>query len=203
MNHHSKCRILSLLLLPVLVWLVAPSDALAQNPTGDNAVNGGFGFQVGMSRWTPGGFKWFNSYNRRFTDLVWLNVQLNTTIGGGARDDRCWYDRRRDRWHCDEGHWRGSSLEFAVGVKLRFELQKIPAIIDARLCAASELLFFGEFSGATVAFRGGPGFHWFFFDNLGAGVEFNFTLGPAFTDYEGTVFYGAFDFQIIGVEFRF
>ena len=191
------------LLLAALLFVLAPFEARARQSSGENALNGGFGFQVGMTRWTPGGFKWFNSYNRRFSETVWLNVQLNTTLGGHARDDRCWYDRRRDRWYCDDGHWDGNSLELAVGVKLRFPLKKIPAVIDARLGGASDLLFFGGFEGGTIAFRGGPGFYWFFFDNLGVGAAFTFTLGPAFTDRDGVELYAAFDFQIIGVEFRF
>lgn len=189
--------------LASLLWLVVPNDAAAQKPSGKNAVNGGFGFQTGLSRWAPGGFKWFNDYNRELSKMVWLNMGLNATVGNAGRD-RCWYDNRRDRWVCENRHWDGNSIEFVLGVRLRFELKKLPLVIDAKLGGASDIIFFGgEYGAATFAFRGGPGVHYFFFDNLGVGAEFTFTLGPAFTRPEGPEFYAAFDFQVIGIEFRF
>jgi hypothetical protein len=203
MKTHSITGSLALIALSTLVWLTAPADALAQNPTGENAINGGFGFQVGMTRWAPGGFKWFNEYNRGFTDMVWLNVGFNVTLGD-MDDDRCWYDNRRDRWYCDEGHWDGNSLQFIFGVKLRFELSKVPIVVDAILNGALDVLFFGgDYAGVAIGFRGGPGIHYFFFDNLGVGMKFTFMLGPAFTKQDGAEFYGSFDFQVLGIEFRF
>ncbi len=190
--------------LALLLWTGAPGEASAQHPTGKNAVDGGFGFQVGMGHWAPGGFKWFNEYNRGLTDLVWLNLGVNVTLGD-MDDDRCWYDDRRNRWVCDnDGHWDGNAVQFVFGVKLRFELKKFPVVIDAILGGATDLFFFGgDYEGVAIGFKGGPGFHYFFFDNLGVGAKFTFMLGPAFTKQEGAEFYGAFDFQLIGVEFRF
>ena len=53
-------------------------------PEGENAVNGGFGFQAGLSDWAPGGFKWFNEYNRGLSDHVWLGAQITENgIGNG------------------------------------------------------------------------------------------------------------------------
>jgi hypothetical protein len=119
-------------------------------------------------------------------------------------DDRCRYDERRDRWRCDDGHWDGNSIQIVLGVKLRFELKKVPVVIDAILGDATDFLFFGgDYAGVAVGFRGGPGFHYFFFDNLGVGSKFTFMLGPAFTKREGAELFGTFDFQVIGVEYRF
>jgi len=203
MKKHSRKDVLALIALASLIWLAVPSRAMAQNPTGDNALNGGFGFQVGMTQWAPGGFKWFNDYNRRFTDMVWLNLGFNLSLGD-THDDRCWYDNRRDRWYCDEGHWDGTDVQFIFGVKLRFELSKLPIVIDAILDGATDVILFGgDYAGVAIGFRFGPGVHYFLFDNFGVGMRFTFMLGPAFTPRDGAEFYGTFDFQVIGVEFRF
>jgi hypothetical protein len=156
-----------------------------------------------MSRWAPGGFKWFNEYNRGLSKLVWLNVGLNATLGD-MNDARCRYDERRDRWRCNDGRWDGNSIQIVLGVKLRFELKKVPLVIDAILGGATDLLFFGgDYAGVALGFRSGPGCHFFFFDNLAIGSNITFMLGPAFTQFEGTAFFFTFDFQVIGVEYRF
>ena len=67
------------------------AGAKAVEPTGDNAVNGGFGFQGGLSDAAPGGFKWFNEYNRGLSDLIWLNVQFNVSLGNNYTRS-CWYN---------------------------------------------------------------------------------------------------------------
>jgi hypothetical protein len=177
----------------------------AVSPDGKNAVNGGFGLQVGMSYdWAPGGFKWFNEYNRELSEHVWLNTQINLTLGNSR--SHCWYDNQGN-YHCDERYndyrWGGRSLEFAVGPKLRFPLDKIPLVIDAKLDGFLDVLFFGDgYTGVSTGFRGGVGVHYFIFDNLGIGAEIMCNLGPYFMEgYVG--FYATLDFQILGVEFRF
>lgn len=190
-------------LVSLLSLSVIPIGAHAQNPSGSNAVNGGFGFQVGLTPWSPGGFKWFNGYSRELSDLVWLNAQVNLTMGD-MDDDRCWYDERRDRWVCNEGRWDGTAVQFVLGVRLRWELQNVPVVIDCLLGGATDLLFFGyDWAGVAIGFRGGAGVHYFFFDNLGVGPTLNFLLGPAFTERDGVEFFGEFDFQVLGVEYRF
>ena len=180
---------------------LAPSTADAARIPGKNELAGGFGFQVGFSNWAPGGFKWFNDYSRRITDLVWFNVQFNIALGD-THDDRCWYDGHR--WRCYDRHWDGNALELAFGPKLRFELSKIPLVIDAKLGGAFEtILFGGEYAGVGFGFRGGAGFHYYFFENFGVGSELMFTFGAAvITDDVGAKFYSTFDMQIIGVHFR-
>ncbi len=173
-------------------------------PDGNNSVNGGFGLQLGLSDWAPGGFKWFNEYNRGISEHVWLNIQVNLSLGNSRY--RCWYDDRGRR-HCDDRYydyrWGGNALEFAVGPKLRFPLDKIPLIIDAKLGGMLDLLFFGGgYSGISAGFRGGVGVHYFIFDNLGIGAEIMCNMGPYIINgYTG--FFATLDFQILGVEFRF
>ena len=184
------------------LWLFWPTEAEAWTIVGKNAVSGGFGFQVGVANWTPGGFKWFNEYSRELSERVWLNVQLNTTVGD--MDTRhCWTDAV-NRVHCTGGHWDGGSLEMVIGPNLRFPLSKIPLIIDCKLGGAIDLIFFGhDYDGVGFSFRGGVGVHYFIMDNLGIGAKFLFTLGPAIIANDvGVELYAAIDFQLIGVEFR-
>ncbi len=195
-----------------LLCLSLPTSAIAAkkhqkvSPDDKNAVNGGFGLQVGLSRdWTPGGFKWFNEYNRKLSERVWLNTQINLTLGSYSRR-HCWYDDH-GHYHCDAGYYDyrfgGRSLEFAVGPKLRFPLDKIPLVIDVKLDGFLDVLFFYDgYTGVSTGFRSGVGVHYFLFDNLGVGAEIMFNLGPYFMQgYAG--FFATFDFQILGVEFRF
>lgn len=175
-------------------------------PEGKNSVNGGFGFQVGLSDWAPGGFKWFNEYNRGLSDHVWLNVQVNLSLGDSdARN--CWYDNRGDL-HCNGARWSGNSLEFALGPKLRFPVSKFPIIVDAKLGGFLNVLFFNgyynndRYNGVATGFRGGAGVHYFFFDNLAVGSEVMCNLGASFMKDDAGL-YVTLDFQIIGVEFRF
>ena len=187
----------------LLVLTVAgrAESARAVAPTGDNSVNGGFGFQAGLSESAPGGFKWFNEYNRGLSDFVWLNVQVNLSLGGNDTRD-CWYDSQGN-YHCNAGHWSGNDLEFAFGPKLRFPVSKFPIILDAKLGGFLDLAFLsGDFWAVSTGFRGGVGVHYFFFDNLAVGTEFMFNLGAAFPPGGAGVF-ATLDCQVIGVEFRF
>ena len=170
------------------------------DPIGENAVNGGFGFQLGLSDWAPGGFKWFNEYNRGLSEHVWLNAQINLSLGN--RDRNCWYDSGGNL-HCTGDNWSGNSLEFALGPKLRFPVSKYPIIVDAKLGGFLDLLFFNsDYSGVSTGFRGGVGVHFFIFENLGIGAELMCNMGPYIIDgYAG--FYATLDFQVLGVEFRF
>ena len=189
------------LLFGVLTLIPAQTEARSKIG-GKNAIAGGFGFQVGLSQWTPGGFKWFNEYMRRLSDRVWLDVQFNLTTGD--MDERhCWQDYR-GHWHCDDGRWDGYGMEIVLGPNLRFEMRDIPLVIDAKLGGAFEMLFFGyDYAGVGVAFRGGVGVHYFLFENFGVGLQFQFTIGPSFVHDEGAELYAAFDVQIIGCELRF
>ncbi len=193
------------LLIGALTAIPNHVDAAPRRIGGDNAIAGGFGFQVGLADWSPGGFKWFNEYLRNLSKHVWLDIQFNLTTGD--MDDRhCWYDGRLDRWRCTDGRWDGIALEFAVGPNLRFEMRKIPLVIDAKLTGAFETLFFGhDYAGVALAFRGGVGVHYFLFEDFGVGPGFLFTMGPAFIsdDEVGVEFFGTIDFQIIGCEYRF
>ena len=191
--------------VPLLVLMLHPASVQSARKvaTGDNEVAGGFGFQVGIPNYSPGGFKWFNDYSRGLSERVWLNLQFNVTLGN-VHDEHCWYDERINRWRCTDSHWDGNALELAIGPKLRFPVSRIPLIIDAKLGGAFEILFFGgDYAGVGLAFRGGVGVHYYLFENLGVGAEIMFNFGAAFIQDLGAEFYGTFDFQVIGVQFRF
>jgi len=89
--------------IAVLASLLLASSVQARNfpLQGNNELCGGIGFAADLTHWAPGGFKWFNDYSRKLSELTWLNFQLNTTAGGtGGYDYYCWYDQK-GRQHCD------------------------------------------------------------------------------------------------------
>lgn len=191
-----------MIVVATALWAL-PMQAQARTAVGQNALSGGFGFQVGMTDWTPGGFKWFNDYSRELSKLVWLNFQVNVTLGD-LDDGHCWYDNR-DHRRCDYDHWDGNAIDFVIGVKLKWDVSKFPIQLQAKLGGAVGLLLLGsDYMGIGLGFRGGFGAHYFFLPNLGVGAEINFTLGPSIiADGPGVELYGVFDVQVIGVEFRF
>ncbi len=194
----------SVLIIGLLVLLFAlPLKAQTVALGADNAISGGFGFQAGLSNWTPGGFKWFNDYSRKLSQLVWLNFQANVTLGD--TDDRhCWHDDKHHR-HCDYNRWDGSQVDFVIGVRLSWYLSKLPLEIYAKLGGAVDLLLLGfNYTGIAFGFRGGVGANFFFFPNFGVGLALLTTLGPSvISNGPDAEFYCAIDFQVIGVEYRF
>jgi hypothetical protein len=190
------------IILSGLLW-AAPAMGRPVSPRGRNALSGGIGVQAGFSEWAPGGFKWFNEYSRKLSNLVWLNLQANLS-GGDMNDRHCWKDNH-DNVKCDYGHWDGNTAEFALGVKLRWGLKKLPVVIDANLAGAVDLLLLGaDYIGVAPGFRGGVGGHYFLFPNFGVGAGITATFAPAIiADGPGVEFYAAMDVQIIGVEFLF
>lgn len=182
--------------------LLRPSEARAQSAD-RNAVNGGIGFQVGIPNWSPGGFKWFNEYARKLGRITWLDFQLNTTVGSMYGGD-C-YTRPNGELYCEDGHWDGGALDFVIGAKLRFDLSKVPVVIDAKMGGAFDLLFFGrEYAGIAFALRGGCEAHYFILDNLGVGGGIYMSVGPAVIAFDiGAQAFFAINMQLIGVEYRF
>jgi hypothetical protein len=196
----------------VVVLLTATGAQAARNFAlkGKNELSGGFGFQAGLADWTPGGFKWFNEYNRELGRIVWLNVQLNIVFGGeyghGGHWDTCCCDNRGRPYSCwsgGSGHWSGWAIESAFGVKLKWRLQKIPLQFHGKFGGLLAPLFWGGSEGIALGFRGGFGVRYFVVPSLGVGGEFMHDLGPAYgNNGVGWHFYATFDFNV-GVEWRF
>jgi len=178
---------------------------------GSNELSGGIGFAADLTDWTPAGFKWFNDYSRKLTELVWLNFQLNFVLGGDRGHGGCYRDRW-GYWHCDDWHgWDGYAIELGFGVKLKWRLRNIPLQFHAKIGGMIDVLFFewGDFEGAdytgvAFGFRGGFGIRYFFVPSFGIGAELMLpTIGPAFFNHDiGAELYAAIDFNV-GVEFRF
>ena len=193
------------LVVLVVAGLLLVSRAEARNFTleGENAYSGGIGFQAGLSDWTPGGFKFFNDYSRELTDFVWLNFQLNGTLGNMDRK-RCWYEMGIK--HCDYHYhnWHGGAVAFAIGVKLVWDLKKLPIQVYGKIGGAVDILFLGDtYTGIAFGVRSGVGAHFFFLSNFGVGLELMSTLGPSvIPDGPGAEFYAALDLQVIGIEYR-
>jgi hypothetical protein len=179
------------------VVLLGSGAATAQQAGGwKNELSGGLGFQGGISHYAPGGFKMENEYGRRFTDLVWLNVQLNFSAG-----DDCGSDIYGD-YHCSE-HFMGEGLEMIAGVKFKFRKGKLQP--HAKIGAGLAFTFYpyGDFTGTAIVARAGGGFKYWVVPRLAVGGEANITVGPSFINHDGgTHFYAAIDF-IGGIEFAF
>jgi hypothetical protein len=189
----------------VLLWSLPATAARNFQLRGDNELCGGIGVAGDITDFTPGGFKWFNDYSRRLTDLTWLNFQLNVTIGGDRGDRDCRVVNGVvvcDDYHWD--HWGGDALELAVGVKLKWRLQQIPLVLHAKFGGAVDVIFFpGDLEGVALGFRGGFGVRYFFLPTFGVGAEIVPTFGPGFfEDPVGVEPYAAIDVNT-GVEWRF
>jgi len=207
----SARKVSCLVLLAGLLW---GGSALARNfeLRGRNELSGGIGFAASLTDWTPGGFKWFNDYSRELNRTVWLNFQFNVVLGGGGPYNRHNCYRVGDRWYCDEWeHWGGYALEFGAGVKLKWRLKKIPLQFHAKIGGVFDILFFDydwtddlDFTGFTVAFRGGFGVRYFFLPTLGVGAELMIpTIGVSFINHDvGAELYASIDFNT-GIEWRF
>lgn len=196
--------------LLTMLLLACPAKA-ARNfqLKGKNALNGGIGFAAGLTDWSPGGFKWFNDYDRELGKLVWLNVQLNVSTGGGwgGGHQECGYDAR-GRWRCwwvgGYSHFGGTALEAAIGVKFKWRLRPVPLQFHAKIGGAIDGLFlWGDYKGAAFGPRGGFGIRYFFVPTFGLGSELVWNIGPAFINNGvGAEVWSTLDFNV-GVEWRF
>lgn len=203
---NTALRLVACLLLLLLLCTLAPATAVARNfqLRGDNDISGGIGVAGDVTDFTPGGFKWFNEYNRKLTELVWLNFQFNI-ISGGDSTTACVVNPGGNVQCSRSYRFGGTGLELAGGVKLKWRLRQIPLQIHAKFGGILNFLwmFNNEFFGVATGFRGGAGVRYFFVPTFGAGAELMTTFGPSFfEDPVGLEFYGAIDF-LIGVEWRF
>jgi hypothetical protein len=160
-----------------------------------NELSGGLGFAVDLNAFTPGGFKWFNDYGHHLGGPAWINVQLNLTAGEGGR---CYW-HHDDVWVCDQ--WRGSGMEVGLGVKLKWRARRSPVQIHTKLGPAVELVWFDDFHGTALVFRGGVGVRYFVLPELSFGGEIAAAVGPIFSRYDSEV-YAAVDANF-GVEYQF
>jgi|WetSurMetagenome_2_1015567.scaffolds.fasta_scaffold210335_2 hypothetical protein len=180
------------------VILLGSGTAAAQQAGGwKNELSGGMGFQVSLNNaHAPGGFKMENEYGRRFTELVWLNLQLNFVVG-----DDCVADIN-GRYRCSE-HFYGDGLEMIAGVKLKFRKGKLQP--HAKVGAGLVFSFYpGDYEAVGIVLRAGGGFKYWVLPRLAVGGEANFMIGPTFYTYDHgpTKLLAALDF-IGGIEFAF
>ncbi len=189
----------------------SPRSGPEQFP-GNNEFSVHIGYQAGFAgRFAnPSGFKLFAEYARRFSDLVWLDLQANNVFGFGESTGTC-YDRAGRPFPCGGGryyYYGGWDFELAIGVKLKIKTS-IPLVVEIPILAALEVLYNRQCgdTGVAPAVRVGGGVKYFVTRSIGVGGGINFALGPGFhadSDFRAsyTDFYGAFDFQL-GAEFIF
>lgn len=164
---------------------------------GHNELSSGIGFAAGVSDYAPGGFEWFNEYGHWLRGPVWLNVQLNLTVG----DDGYCHVHGRD-YHCHGGHWDGSAMEIGVGAKFKWWVRNSPVQLHAKVGPAVEMVWYDDYyDGTALAIRGGFGVRYFILPSLAIGGEVAAAAGPMFTDF-GTEAFSTVDANF-GVEFRF
>jgi hypothetical protein len=199
--------------LAVLTLLAQPARADIQKYGPEvfprkNELSAHFGYQAGFAGQfaNPSGFKLFIEYGRKFTDLVWLNIQLNPIFGFGTVVGVC-YDGAGRPFDCGfRGYYGGWGLEAAVGVKLKIRT-RIPLVIEVPLNAGVVGMVNRECgdNGAAVVFRPGTSIKYFLKNNIAVGGGVNFAMGPGFHGASPcspsyTDFYGAFDVGL-GAEF--
>jgi hypothetical protein len=178
---------------------------------GKNEISTQLGFQASLGATTPGGVKLFFDYSRKMSDLVWLNFKLNPTFGSGSTRVYC-YDNNGDPYDCGSAlSDDGDAIDFLAGVKFKFPIRSLPALVPYGNLNAGVVAIFGRplnDGGAAIVLRTGGGIKYFVTPHVGLGGEFNFGFGPAFYSRcdrcreAHNEFYRAFDMGI-GAEFIF
>jgi hypothetical protein len=185
---------------------------------GKNELSLHLGFQTGLNTYgrgggPPGGAKILADYNFRFQDAgvysLWLNIGLNFVAGVG-----CASVNGVANAVCNGAYANGDTVEPAAGIVLKFRTP-VPVVPYAKLDATIVGVFLrycGD-NGAAFAGRVGGGVNYFVTKWLGLGIDFGFTLGPAYYGgapasctgiaYSSHVeFYAAFDLSA-GASFAF
>jgi hypothetical protein len=138
---------------------------------------------------TPGGAKIAADYGYRLVGPAWLNLQLN-------------YQNATCRTQSPAGTCNqptGSVFETLAGIKLKWATP-IPLVPYVKGGVGLAYAFpDGAGNKMGVAARGGAGAAWFFFDWLGVGAEFGYSVGSMSLAGQA---YAELDFGG-GVEFQF
>ncbi|MCB9556637.1 MAG: hypothetical protein H6707_11085 [Deltaproteobacteria bacterium] len=161
-------------------------------------LSGGIGFAADLSRFAPGGFKWFNDFGVPIRGNTWFNLQLNVATG----DNSGYCRREAGVLVCRTTGFGGTALELVAGAKIKWRMQRIPLMFFAKVGGAVDLIWFGDFAGAAIALRSGFGLRYFVVPSFGVGVSLLFTAGPALIRDNGVNFYGTIDMNF-GIEWRF
>jgi hypothetical protein len=196
-------RFLGVTAIAIGLGLSLHGAAWAHEFTGMNELTGMMGFQAGLHDPTPGGFKLFNEYGYRLSQVRWLNLQLNFSFAGGD----CFVDQRGILTGC--GSFVGDTLELIGGEKFKWATRNPKLVPYLKLGGGIEFVFFApsDSNGFALVFRSGGGLKYYVLRNLAVGGELDFTFGPGFygcgRDCGTTVqAYAAFDVAG-GVEFNF
>ncbi len=200
-------KLIALVIVVGCLWGTGAEAAKNFQLRGTNEISGGIGFAAGLTDWAPGGFKWFNDYSHALGKLVWLNVQLNVSVGSQSGWGWC-YDSHGRPYRCDNyyggwHHFGGNALETAIGVKLKWRLRSVPVQFHVKIGGIlSGLFLWNDVKGIALGPRGGFGFRYFFVPSFGLGAELLWTIGPAWLNNSvGWQLYSTLDFNI-GVEYR-
>jgi hypothetical protein len=213
-------------LVTTLAFLIAAAPAAAQvaaQPAGaeatvsrgavvvdgKNEISAQLGFQASLGATTPAGIRLNFDYARRLTNLLWLNFKLAPVFGVGPNRAVC--QDRGGLYDCGSGGYAlGHAIDVIGGVKLKFPIARIPALIPyAQLGLGAAIMFNrpANDNGAGFVFRTGGGLKYFVTKNIGLGGELSVTMGPAWysetctnCNNGHTEFYRAIDFAL-GAEF--
>ncbi len=201
-----KLSALVLLLLAAPAWGQIQTHGKEEFP-GNNELSVFTGYQAGFSGTfgNPSGFKLMAEFAHGFSQIVWLDVQLNQTFGFGGTGT-C-FDRFGNPFPCGGAYNGGWATELAVGVKLKFKTG-IPLVVEVPITAAFEILYdraCGDNGVAAPVIHPGVRAMYFLTRKIGVGVSFNFALGPGFHGGgcgQGSYvdLFGAFDASL-GAEF--
>ena len=150
--------------------------ALAHNFAGSNELDGMIGGQIGVHD-SPGGAKLFNEYGYRFSQIAWLNLQLNFAFGGSDRD--CFVNRAG---FVECGAFNGQALELIAGAKFKFSTRHERLVPYAKVGGGLAFIFFPgpDNDGVAPVFRGGGGVKYYVAPVLAVGGEMDMEFGPGF-----------------------
>jgi hypothetical protein len=207
----------------VVTLLIAAAPAAAENlrsegvvsrrgtlPDGKNELSAQLGFQASLGGTTPAGVRLNFDYARQLTNLVWLDFKLNPTFAVGPNRTIC-QDRGGGLDDCGSAAYGdGYALDILAGVKLKFPIARIPALLPYAQIAVGVAAVFSRPThddGAGLIFHTGGGLKYFVNRHVGLGGELGVTLGPAWysetctaCNNPHTELYRAFDFAL-GAEF--
>jgi hypothetical protein len=170
-------------------------------------VNVHLGYQAGFggALGSPSGLKLVADYGYKVQRFTWFNLQVGNTFGFGGKDGLC-VDSTDSQ--CYRGGW---DFEIAAGVRLAWQLNKIPMNFEVPLLVGVDMLYnrdCGDNGAAFPVIKPGVRAKYFVTPRLGLGAAVNLALGPAMHGGGASVcktqgytdFYGAFDL-LIGAEY--
>jgi hypothetical protein len=160
--------------------LVEVSVEQSYQPRLRNEVSARTGFQASLGGTTPSGVKFLFAYDRRVSELVWLDFELNPSFAVGDVRGTC-YDAAGRAFDCGGALvGNGQAIDVLGGVKLKPPGAR--RLVPYANAGGGVVAIFdrpqGD-GGFAAVLRGGGGVDYFVTPHLSLGGELQLTGGPA------------------------